>query len=167
MGLANYDSLVSTLFKVMTIETDAEDKMKAVVEYPFSRTRRKQFEQPLNQIEKFVFASTKSSFGRIVTAASPFCSFYASYLQQKAPDLKVSHLVEQINIVWKLKKIGTSVAYTRTLHKKEYELHRSCFFFFFFFDASRTDECGQLEVATGLLVGDKKKKEFCDTHDTT
>ena len=68
-----------------TIETDADDKMEAVVEYPFSRMRRKQFDQPLTKIEKSVFASTNSSLGWIGTAASPFCSFYASYLQQKAP----------------------------------------------------------------------------------
>ena len=102
-----------------TIETDADDKMDAVTEYPFSRMRRKQFDQPLNQMEKSVFASTNSSLGWIGTAASPFCSLYASYLQQKAPELKVWHLVEQINIVRKLKKIGSTVAYYCTCTPRE------------------------------------------------
>ena len=63
-----------------TIGTDADDMMDAVIEYPFSRMRRKQFDQPLNQMEKAVYASTNSSLGWIGTLASPFCSFCASYL---------------------------------------------------------------------------------------
>lgn len=55
-----------------TIKTDAGDKLNAVTEYPFSRQRRKQFDQPLNKIEKSVFASVNSSLGWIGTAASPF-----------------------------------------------------------------------------------------------
>ena len=139
----------------LTIETDAEDKMNAVVEYPLARTRRKQFEKPLNRIEKSVFGSTNSSLGWIGTAASPFCSFYAIYLQQKAPELKVSHLFEQVNIVKKLKKIGTTIAYPRPLDKKQYELS-----VLVFADASRTDDCGQLGVVTALLVGDMKKNSI-------
>lgn len=41
----------------LTIETDADDKIDAVVEYPFTRQRRKQYDQPLNKIEKSVFSS--------------------------------------------------------------------------------------------------------------
>lgn len=39
-----------------TIETDADDKLNAAAEYPFSRQRRKQAEQPLNQLDKSVFS---------------------------------------------------------------------------------------------------------------
>ena len=141
-----------------TIETDADDKMDAVTEYPFSRMLRKQFEQPLNQMEKSVFASTNSSLGWIGTAAPPFCSFYASYLQQKAPDLKVCHLVEQINIVRKLKKLGTTVAYPRPTDKDKYQLS-----VLVFADASRTDDCGQLGILTGLLIGEIKKNAIYHT----
>lgn len=46
-----------------TIETDGDGKLNAVTEYPISRQRRKQLEQALNAIEKFVFASVNSSLG--------------------------------------------------------------------------------------------------------
>ena len=46
-----------------TIETDADDELDSVTEYPFSRQPRKSFEQPLNNIENSVFASTNSSLG--------------------------------------------------------------------------------------------------------
>lgn len=75
------------------IKTDSDDKLEAVTEYPFPRKRRKQFDQLLNQIEKTLFAYTNSSPGWIGTAASPFCSFYASYLQQEASDLKCATLL--------------------------------------------------------------------------
>ena len=138
-----------------TIETDADDKLDSVTEYPFSRQRRKQFEQPLNQIEKSVFASTNSSLGWIGTAASPFCSFYASYMQQKAPELKVSHLIEQVNIVRQLKKLGTTIAYPRPSDNSRYELS-----VLVFADASRIDDCGQLGVVTGLLIGEMKNNSI-------
>lgn len=76
----------------------------AIAEYPFSGQPRKQCEEPLKRIEQAVFASTNSSLGWKGTAASPFSSFYASDLHQKAPDIKVIHLVEQINILRKLRK---------------------------------------------------------------
>ena len=107
--------------KNFTIKTDANDKIEALQEYPLTRQRSKESEQEMNKIEKSVFASVNNSIGWLGTAASPFCSFYSSYLQQKAPDLKVSHLVEQINNVRKLKKLGTQVSYPRPTDKQEYK----------------------------------------------
>lgn len=105
-----------------TIETDADDKLYAVTEYLFFRQRCKQFNQSLNQIERSEFSSANSTLGWIGTAASPFCSFYSSYLQLKAADQRVSHLVEQSNIVRKVKQLGTTIAYPRPLDKSHYEL---------------------------------------------
>ena len=89
----------------MTTHTDADDKLNALTEYAISRSRRKHFDQPMNPLEKWLFASTNSSLGWIGTAASPLCSFYASYLQQKSPNTLVRHIAEQQSIVRKLKKI--------------------------------------------------------------
>lgn len=66
-----------------SIETDAEDNIEAVTQYPLLRQRRKESDSPLNAIEKSSFASANSSIGWIGTAASPLCSLYSSYLQQK------------------------------------------------------------------------------------
>ena len=129
--------------------------MDSVTEYLFSRQRREQFEQPLNEVEKSVFGSTNSSLGYIGTATSPICSFYASYIQQKAPELKTCHLVEHVNIVRKLKKLGTTIAYTRPSDKCQYELS-----VLLFADASRIDDCGQLGVITGLLIGEMRNESI-------
>ena len=86
----------------MTVATDADDNINALTEYALSRHRCKQCDQPINELERSFFASTNSSLGWISTAASPFCSFYSSYLQQKTPNTKVSHFVEQQNVLRKV-----------------------------------------------------------------
>lgn len=75
--------------------------------------------ESLNEIENyFLDQLTNSSLGWIGTSASPFCSFYASYLQHKAPNTKISNLVDQQNIVRKLKRIGTKINYPRPKDNK-------------------------------------------------
>lgn len=132
-----------------TIRTDADDKLNGLSEYYISRARRKQFKDALNPIERNHFASINSSLGWIGTAASPFCSFYALFLQQKNPETNVSHLVDQINIVKKLQKIGTQIHYPRPSDKNEYNLTVLPFA-----DASKPNEYGQIGVLVGLLVGE-------------
>lgn len=95
----------------ITVETDADENLEAVTGYHLSRQRHKQFDQPLNKIKKSVFASVNSLLGWIDTIASSFCSFNASYLQQKAPDIKVCHFIEQVNVLRELKWLGTTIAY--------------------------------------------------------
>lgn len=68
-----------------------------------------------------------------------------------APDTKVSDLVTKINVVRKLKKLGTTISYPRPSDNTKYELS-----ILVFSDASRTDENGQIGVITGLLVGEMK-----------
>lgn len=138
-----------------TVETNADDKLDGVQEYPLSRQRRKEYNEALTKLEKSTFASINSSLGWIGTAASPLCSFYSSYLQQKAPNTKVSHMVEQTNILRKMKKLGTVISYPRPTDKREHELS-----VLVFADASRVDEAGQLGVLTGLLVGEMKSNSI-------
>lgn len=58
-----------------------------------------QFRSSLYQFEKCHFAWSNSSFTRIGTASSPFCSFFVSRLQLRAPYTTISALVDQINFV--------------------------------------------------------------------
>ena len=51
-----------------------------------------------------------------------------------------------------MKKFGTTIAYPRPADKEDYQLS-----VLVFADASRVDECGQLGVLTGLLIGKMKK----------
>lgn len=99
-----------------------------------------------------MFALLNSSLGWIETAADPFCSFYARYIQQKPPLAKISHLIEQNNIVRKLKKIGTKISYARPTDVNDYDLS-----ILVFSDASRVCQNGQICVITGLLVGEMKQ----------
>lgn len=142
----------------LTVSTDADDKLKSLVELDISRSRRKEYDAGINEIERAAYASANSSLGWIGTAASPFCSFYSSYLQQKAPNTKVSHLVEQQVIIKKLKKLGTAISYPRPSDKCEQELT-----VLVFSDASRTDDRGQLGILTGLLVGELKSEAIFHT----
>ena len=139
----------------MTVATDADDKLNGLMEYALSCPGQKQFDQPINELERSLFASTNSSLGWIGTAASPFCSFYASYLQQKTPETKICHLVEQQNAVRKLKKLGTVINYPRPNDTLEYELS-----VLVFADASKGNDHGQFGVLTGLLVGELKNNSI-------
>lgn len=131
----------------MTICTDADDKLDSLNEYSPTRVRRKQSDAPVNDLEKSVFVSINSSLGWMGGAFSPFCSFYASYLQQKSPNIKVCHLTEQQTILRKLKKLGTAINYPRPEDKSEYQIALLAFA-----DASKGDSNGQLGILTGLLV---------------
>jgi len=87
--------------------------------------------------------------------ASPFCSFYSSYLQQKAPDTTVSNVVEQINVLCKLKRFGTVISYPRPTDRGKYEL-----LILVFADAAKPGDHGQIGVPTGLLVSELKNNSI-------
>lgn len=147
-GKLRFFGINTTQNEDMTICTNADDKLNSLNEYSPTRIRRKQSDAPLNDLEKAVFASTNSSLGWIGSAASPFFAFYASYLQQKSPETKVCHLIEQRTILRKLKHVGTTLSYPRPEDKRKYELSLLTFA-----DASKGDTNGQIGVLTGLLVG--------------
>lgn len=86
----------------MTISTDADDKQESWNEHQPAPIRRKQNNEQISDFGKSIFGSTNSSLGRTESAASSFCSFYASCLQQKNLHTKVYHFVEQQTIQQKL-----------------------------------------------------------------
>lgn len=118
----------------MTISTDADDKPNPLNEYAPTRIRRKQSDAPLNDLEKAIIESTNSSLGWIGSAALPFCSFSASCLQEKSPETKVYHLIEERIILRKLKNVRTTISYPRPEDKNKYELSLLAFA-----DASKGD----------------------------
>ena len=75
------------------------------------------------------------------------CSFYSSWLQQRAPNPTILDLTYQISIVKALKKYGTSISYTRP-KKGEYTLS-----ILVFADASKQNDHGQISYLSGLLFG--------------
>lgn len=130
-----------------SIETNANDKLESVKEQILSTRRRKQYEQDVTPVERKQFMSLNSIIGWIGSAISPISSYYASYMQQKAHEIKVSHLVEQNNIIRKLKRFRTSLYYQRPPTNTQVELS-----VLVFSDASKVDENGQLGMSCGLLV---------------
>lgn len=79
----------------MTIVIDADVRLNALTEYALTGPRRKQYDQPIHELERAFLGSTNRSFGWIGTASLRFRSINASYLHQKSGDTKVSHLVKQ------------------------------------------------------------------------
>lgn len=86
----------------MTIKKDVEDRINSLTECCLSRSRLKQCSDTVIQMQKFQFASTNSSLGWIGTSAYHFCSFFASYLHQKAHETCVTNIIKQIDIARKL-----------------------------------------------------------------
>lgn len=131
-----------------TVRTDADDKLRSLDEYPISRIRRKEFESPLNALEKSYFTSTNSSLGWTGISSSLFCSFYASHLQQRASELKAKNIIDQINIVTSVKRFGTVLSCPHPTDKSEY-----CLTALTFADASKASKYGQIGVPIGLQFG--------------
>lgn len=63
----------------------------------------------------------------------------------------VYHLIEQFNVLRKLKTIGTCISYPLPTKNSQYELTVLAFA-----DASISTENGQLGVLVGLLMGEMK-----------
>lgn len=56
-----------------TVSTDSDDKRNALTDPSLSLIRRKEYQVPINEIEKSFFESTKSSLGWILNSTSPLC----------------------------------------------------------------------------------------------
>jgi len=105
-----------------SVTVHGDCKLNALEAFPIDRNRRKQIDTPLNDIELQAFRSVNSSIGWLGISASPFCSLYASYLQQKAPMPLVRDLVCQINSIRTLKKLGTTIRFKRPPGQDEYKI---------------------------------------------
>lgn len=66
----------------MSIETDADEKLQAIIERTISRTRLKEPGYFLNKNEKSGFKSDNCSLGYISTSVSPLFSFHSRYVQK-------------------------------------------------------------------------------------
>lgn len=84
--------------------------------------------------------------------ASPFCSFYASYVQQKITNLKAPNLIEDQNIVKELKQNESTIAYPTQNDSIQYPAS-----VLVFADASKSEAHGHVGDLTGLLIGGLKE----------
>ena len=114
--------------------------MTYLEEPSISRARRKESEELMNELELRVFLSVNSKLSWLGTAASPIAAFVSSYLQQLIIDPKVKCLLKQINMLRKLKKLGTTVSYIRPKNGN-YRINVVCFA-----DANKKDEKANLDT---------------------
>lgn len=76
-----------------TVEKDADDEVKYITLYPINWQRCQQSELSIKDLKKETFESVKSSLGWNGTDSYTFCFSHFSYLQQKVPDSKGSHVI--------------------------------------------------------------------------
>lgn len=133
----------------LDISIDGDDKLKRLQPYEISRVRRKNMNEKLNQIEAKAFASINASIGWLGVTASPFCAQVSSHLQQHAPNATIKEMIQQINLLRKLKKVCTVATYKCPKPNASKKLS-----VLVFSDAGRTSDHGQLCFIAGLLVGE-------------
>jgi len=88
-GTFLFSGLTVTHNEDYTFTVHADEKIKDCEPYNLDRNRRKEIDEPANAVEIAAFRSIYGSIGWIGAAASPFCSFTSSYLQQRLPGVKV------------------------------------------------------------------------------
>ena len=131
----------------MTIRIHGERKLKSLSCFPFYERRWKQVSEDLHPIELKQFRLVNSSVRWFGTNASFLCSFYSSWLQQRAPNQIMFDLIYQINALKFQKKHGTSIICVRPKNG-DFKLY-----FLIFADAIQRSDHGQLSYLAGLHFG--------------
>lgn len=91
-GVIRFNGLTIFQNENMFCIIDGDDKLNVPEPMVISRECRKQTDYPLNSTKSKHLRSLNSSLGWLEIAASPFCSFFASYYQQKFSSATVSTL---------------------------------------------------------------------------
>jgi len=155
-GTFLFSGLTVTHNEDYTFTVHADEKIKDCEPYNLDRNRRKEIDEPANAVEIAAFRSIYGSIGWIGAAASPFCSFTSSYLQQRLPGVKVRDIITQVNMLRQIKRFGSVIQFKRPLDTKQYEIS-----ILIFADANRGS--GQLGVISGLLIGEFKSGSIFHT----
>lgn len=137
-----------------------DEKLNQLEANPIGRLGRKDSDDPLNAIELLSFGAPNGSLGFIGTAASPFCSFATSFLQQRRANPLVKDMVCQINMLREVKRRRTTITFIRPSDNEPYELN-----ILVFPDAGRLQDTdnGQLGFIAGLVVGNTGKNAIFHT----
>ena len=131
---------------------DGDEKLEALEPVPITRSRRREIDQPLNDIERSAFMSINASINWLGITASPICAFYSSHLQQRTPINNVGNLLLQSAVLRKLQKIGTQTCYPMPPSNKPVTVSAVVFA-----DAGKCDDHGQLSFIGVILLGPLKK----------
>lgn len=124
----------------------SDDKLCAFLGYPLRLYVRKEYDFQLDIIEKSFSAFKNSSLALVGTVNSPFRSCHASYHLQKTAETKLSHLLQEQQIIRHLKILEESCTKC-ILYMRQSKLIRS----WLFASDSNIDGDGQFEVIIGHL----------------
>ena len=144
LNIRQYDDYHSTI--------DGDEKMDALDAVPITRSRRREVDEKLNDIERRAFMSINASINWLGITTSPICAFYSSFLQQRTPINNVGNLLLQSAVLRKLQKIGTQSCYPTP--PKNTSVNVSVVVFA---DAGKSDDHGQLSYLGGILLGPLRK----------
>lgn len=75
------------------IKVNANDKLRAIEQYPLTRPRRLQYDHSLTAVEQSVHDSVNCSIGWIGSTASLFCAEFAIQFRQRMPNATVNDLI--------------------------------------------------------------------------
>ena len=151
-GLLRFYGLNIRQFDDFHCTIDGDEKLEALEPSPISRSRRREIDEQLNDIERSSFMSVNASINWLGITASPLCAFYSSYLQQRMPINNVGNLTLQSAVLRKLQKIGTLTCYPTPPKNQSVTISAVVFA-----DAGKTEDHGQLSYIGGILLGPLKK----------
>lgn len=106
-GDFQFYSVYITQFDDMMCTVHVDGKLSALALQPPSRVRRRNCNDQLNEVQDSAYMQICSSLGWLGITASPLCSFYTSYLQQRFSNPCFSVLMAQANSLCVLQKIET------------------------------------------------------------
>lgn len=135
-----------------SVSIHADDKLNALEPYLISRTRRRQIVEQINDIEKKSFVSINASIRWLGITTSPLCSLYASHIQKKLKEKRISSLISQYFILRTLAKHGTLTKYPYPSNNDTRPMT-----FVAFADAIHTKDSIQLFYIVGVAIGEVKK----------
>lgn len=110
-GTLKFYGMSKVQFDDFSSSISVDDKLHSIEALPLSRSRRRQCDSSLKSVEKSSFMTVNSSIAWLGIAASPFCAFYASHLQQKIPCVTLVATRVQINYFHIFKQFGTNILF--------------------------------------------------------
>ena len=90
-GLLRFYGLNIRQFDDFHCTIDGDEKLEALEPSPISRSRRREIDEQLNDIERSSFMSVKGSINWLRITASPLCAFYSCYILGKSLSTLLAH----------------------------------------------------------------------------
>lgn len=141
-----------------TVTIDGVYTLKSSSLFNLSRSSRKESGAVLNKIEVASYMYFNSTIGWFGKSASPFWSFYDSYLQQKMPYPTAKDMVCMIKALTNIQKLGTTISFSSP--SMTTKITPSILIFAY---TGRICDHGQLFFVSDILFGELQKESMFQT----